>query len=74
MVGYNALIRRLFYKEEHKMSVINSMFTRDKVKGIVSIVAAGIMYFTPDHIDRIIEGLLAAFGVSQFILQKKDNG
>ena len=65
-------IRKLFYKEEQKMNMISSIFTRDKIKGIVSIVAAGVMYFTPDHVDRIIEGLLATFGVSQFIFQKKE--
>ena len=54
------------------MNMISSIFTRDKIKGIVSIVAAGVMYFTPDHVDRIIEGLLATFGLSQFIFQKKE--
>ena len=36
----------------------------NKIKGIVAIVAAIVMYFTPDDIDRVIEGMLALFGVS----------
>lgn len=46
-----------------------------KIKGAIAIIAAVIMYFTPDNVDRVIEALLTAFGVSEFILTKKnDNG
>jgi hypothetical protein len=44
----------------------------DKAKGIVAIVAAGVMYFTPDYIDRIIESLLGIYGVTTLTLKKKD--
>lgn len=43
----------------------------NKIKGIVAIVAAIVMYFTPDDIDRIIEGMLALFGVSTLIITEK---
>lgn len=46
-----------------------------KIKGLISIAAAIVMYFTPDYIDKIIESLLAAFGISEFIItKKKDDG
>ena len=35
-----------------------------RFRGLVSAVAAAVMYFTPDHIDRIIEGLLGLFGIA----------
>lgn len=47
------------------------LITNNKVKGIIAIAAAFIMYFTPDEIDKIIEGLLGAFGISQFMLDSK---
>ena len=43
----------------------------NKIKGIVAIVAAIVMYFTPDDIDRVIEGILALFGVSTLIITEK---
>ncbi len=42
-----------------------------KIKGIVAIVAAIIMYFTPDNVDRIIELLLGGLGVSLLVLEEK---
>lgn len=45
--------------------------TSPKVKGLVSLLGAGIMYFAPDHIDVIIEGLLGAFGCTQFFITPK---
>ncbi len=47
------------------------LITNNKVKGVIAIAAAFIMYFTPDEIDKIIEGLLGAFGISQFMLDSK---
>ena len=43
----------------------------NKIKGIVAIVAAIVMYFTPDDIYRVIEGILALFGVSTLIITEK---
>jgi hypothetical protein len=44
----------------------------EKTKGIVAIVAAVVMWFTPDHIDKIIESLLGVYGITVLTLQKKD--
>lgn len=43
----------------------------EKIRGIISIVAAIIMYFTPDSIDSIIEGLLLLFGIDEFLVIEK---
>lgn len=53
------------------MSTFIKLITNDKFKGIVAIAAAVLMYFTPDEIDKIIEGLLGAFGISQFVIKPK---
>ena len=42
-----------------------------KVKGIISIVAAVVMYFTPDEVDHIIEGMLSLFGISCLMVSEK---
>jgi hypothetical protein len=47
------------------------MLSSSKVKGIVSLTAAVVMYFTPDHIDRIIEGLLGGFGITSLLVGDK---
>lgn len=44
----------------------------EKIQGAIAIVAAVIMYFTPDHIDVIIEGLLAVLGIEKLVIRKKD--
>lgn len=54
------------------MEQLKSIITNEKVKGVIAIVAAIIMFSTPDHIDLIIESLLAAFGIQSLILKKKD--
>lgn len=38
------------------MDKILTTITSERFKGVVAVVAAGVMYFTPDHIDRVIEG------------------
>lgn len=53
------------------MNSLLELLTNNKFKGIVAIVAAVVMYYTPDEIDKIIEGLLGAFGISQFIISPK---
>lgn len=47
------------------------LITSPKFKGLVSLIAAVVMYFTPDNIDAIIESLLSAFGISQLVLTPK---
>jgi hypothetical protein len=51
---------------------LRDAITSDKVKGIVAVTAAAVMYFTPDHIDRIIESLLGVYGITALSLKKKD--
>lgn len=53
------------------MQSIADFFSNPKVKAAVSIVAAVVMYFTPDHIDRIIETLLLAYGFDMLIIDTK---
>lgn len=48
------------------------IITNKKVKGAIAIMAAVVMFFTPDHIDLIIEALLAAFGIQKLVLKKGD--
>ena len=53
------------------MSEIKSIITNDKVKGLLAVIAAIVMFYTPDYIDRIIEALLAAFGIQKLVLKKE---
>ena len=55
------------------MNSIISFITSNKVKGIVAIAAAVVMYYTPDEVDHIIEGLLSLFGISTLIISDKKN-
>ena len=54
------------------MENLKSIITNEKVKGAIAVAAAVIMAFTPDHIDLIIEALLAAFGIQKLVLKKDD--
>ena len=54
------------------MDKIESFLASEKTRGAIAIVAAIVMYFTPDHIDRIIETLLAASGIQKFVLKKDE--
>ena len=51
---------------------IQDLIISPKVKGIVAIGAAVIMYFTPDEVDHIIEGLLSVFGISTLVIGDKE--
>ena len=51
---------------------IQDIIINPKVKGIVAIGAAVIMYFTPDEVDHIIEGLLSVFGISTLVIGNKE--
>ncbi len=53
------------------MSSFISFMTSDKVKGVIALIAAVVMYFTPDNIDAIIEMLLGAFGITCLIISEK---
>jgi hypothetical protein len=50
---------------------LRDVITSDKVKGTVAVIAAVVMYFTPDYIDRIIESLLGVYGITALTLGKK---
>lgn len=54
------------------MDNLKSIIENEKVKGAVAIIAAVIMFFTPSHIDIVIESLLAAFGIQQLVLKKDE--
>jgi hypothetical protein len=41
-------------------------------KGIVSLIAGIAMFFTPDHIDKIIEMTLSTIGITDiFTIERK---
>ena len=40
------------------MDKIKAVLNSENTKGVIAIDAAVIMYYTPDHIDRIIEASL----------------
>lgn len=53
------------------MNKFQLFLEKPQTKGAIAIIAAIVMYFTPDHIDRIIELLLAAMGIQQLSLKQK---
>ena len=53
------------------MEKLKIFITNEKVKGAIAIIAAVIMYFTPDNVDRIIETLLAALGIQKLVIKKE---
>ena len=55
------------------MENLKLIITNEKIKGAIAIVAAIIMLFTPDHIDLIIETLLAIFGIQKLVIRKEDS-
>jgi hypothetical protein len=54
------------------MTNLKEIIANEKVKGVIAIAAAVIMWFTPDYIDAIIEAGLAAFGISKLVIKKED--
>ena len=56
------------------MENLKTIITNEKVKGAIAILAAVIMWFTPTHIDVVIEALLAAFGIQKLVLKKNESG
>lgn len=56
------------------MNNLLNLLNNTRVKGLIAVAGAVIMYFAPDHIDAIIEGILATLGIpSLFIGEKKIN-
>lgn len=58
-------------KKEEDMELKN-IITNEKIKGVIAIIAAVIMAFTPNSIDLIIEALLAAFGIQKLVIKEKE--
>lgn len=52
---------------------LKNVITNEKAKGVIAIIAAVIMAFTPDSIDLIIEALLAAFGIEKLVIKKEES-
>lgn len=50
---------------------IKAFMQSDKFKGIIAIIAAVVMYFTPDHVDKIVELILTAFGINVLVIKAK---
>jgi hypothetical protein len=43
--------------------------TSPKCKGIVSVICAVIMYYTPDNIDNIIMSFLTFYGATHLMIK-----
>ena len=50
------------------MGSLLGLLISPKVKGITAIGASVLLYFMPDEVDHIIEGLLGIFGISKITL------
>ncbi|MBQ7674656.1 MAG: hypothetical protein IJT36_09175 [Alphaproteobacteria bacterium] len=48
------------------IKIIN-FFTDPKIKGVVALGCVILMQFTPDEIDKLIEGFMAFYGISHLI-------
>ncbi len=55
------------------MSTFWNFITSEKVSGLLAVIAAIVMYFAPDEIDRIIETFLIAFGIPKLVITKTEN-
>ena len=53
------------------MGKLALFLNNEKIKGLIAIVAAVVMYYTPDQIDRIIELCLAGLGISKLVIVKE---
>lgn len=50
---------------------LKSLFESDKLKGLIAVIAAVVIYYTPSHVDLVIESLLAMFGIQKLVLKEK---
>ncbi|MDR2666965.1 MAG: hypothetical protein LBB34_02515 [Holosporales bacterium] len=48
---------------------LKEIITNEKAKGVIALVAAVVMWFTPDYADAIIEASLAAIGISKLVIK-----
>ncbi|GHU13695.1 hypothetical protein FACS189449_09370 [Alphaproteobacteria bacterium] len=52
--------------------MLKDLILSEKTKGTIAIIAAIVMYFTPDYIDAIIEAGLAAIGISKLVIKEEE--
>ncbi|GHT91726.1 hypothetical protein FACS1894122_04570 [Alphaproteobacteria bacterium] len=52
--------------------MLKDLILSEKTKGTIAIIAAAVMYFTPDYIDAIIEAGLAAVGISKLVIKEEE--
>ncbi|GHT94557.1 hypothetical protein FACS1894122_11300 [Alphaproteobacteria bacterium] len=52
--------------------MLKDLILSEKTKGTIAIIAAVVMYNTPDWIDAIIEAGLAAVGISKLVIKKEE--
>jgi hypothetical protein len=57
--------------EKNMLTNLKDLILNDKTKGVIAIIAAIIMHFTPDHIDILIESLLGAYGITVLTMKEK---
>jgi hypothetical protein len=50
---------------------LKEIMANEKVKGAIAVVAAVVMWFTPDYIDTIIEAGLTAIGISKLVIRRE---
>ena len=51
---------------------LKSLFESDKLKGLIAVIAAIVIYYTPSNVDLVIESLLAMFGIQELILKEEN--
>jgi hypothetical protein len=51
---------------------LKSLFESDKLKGLIAVIAAIVIYYTPSNVDLVIESLLAMFGIQKLILKEEN--
>ena len=51
------------------MEKIKAFLNSEKTKGAIAIIAAVVMYFTPDNVDRIIEACLMLLGIQKLTIK-----
>ncbi len=50
---------------------LKSILENEKIKGVIAVIAAVVIYYTPSHVDLVIESLLAIFGIQKLVLKEK---
>jgi hypothetical protein len=56
------------------MTNLKDLILNEKTKGVIATAAAVVMWFTPNHIDAVIESLLGIYGITVLTLREKDGG